>query len=66
MKTGELRCGELLAATMVALSANAGEDGLGAGDFEQLEHGVAATLHHPGGDRYRVSVEWLGDAEGSE
>jgi hypothetical protein len=65
VKTGELRCTELLAGSMAYLAGRTGDGELGAGDFEQLEHGVAATLHTAAGDRYRVSVEWLGDREGS-
>lgn len=63
MNTGELRCTELLAAAMLPLSQQAGDHPVGAGDFEQLDHGVACTLHAATGDRYRVSIEWLGDDE---
>jgi hypothetical protein len=52
----------LLAGAITAVSDPTGE-GIGAGDFETLEHGVAATIHAPSGDRYRISVEWLGDRE---
>lgn len=56
---------QLLAGAIVAVSDVAG-DGVGAGDFETLEHGVAATIHAPSGDRYRISVEWIGDRESEE
>jgi hypothetical protein len=56
-----MRCIEMLAAAIARLGESAAA---GASEFEQLDYGVAATLHADNGDRYRVSVEWIGDNEG--
>lgn len=52
----------LLAGLLAALG-EAYPEGVGADDFEQLDHGVKTTLHLPTGDRYEVAVRWLGDRE---
>lgn len=54
-----------LLAGMLATIPDPGGSGVGAGEFEELTNGVAATIHVPSGDRYRVTVEWIGDEEGS-
>ena len=63
-----LNAGQLGASTILG-AALAGHDLAGrdisASDIEPLEHGAAATVELPGGDRYRVTVEWLGDHEGA-
>lgn len=58
---GQLGAIELLARMMAAVDDPHGV-GVGA-EITELEGGVAAIVHAPSGDRYRVTVQWDGDQE---
>lgn len=63
MNTGLLGATSLLAGAIASVNEGTSSEGVGAGDFVELAAGVEATVILPSGDRYRVSVVWLGDNE---
>jgi len=58
MSTGENGAISLLALLIASI-----RDEVGAAEITGTANGVAATLVLPSGDRYRVTVDWLGDNE---
>lgn len=51
----------LLAGAFVAASLE--HDTVAGDDFEAVPGGISAVVCMPSGDRYRVTVEWIGDNE---
>lgn len=61
--TGQAGAVELLAAMLAMLSSKYEE--VGVDEMTGAGATVCATVHLPSGDRYRATVEWLGDREGT-
>lgn len=60
---GQLGATELLSKMLADLSGAEHEE-VGCGPLTSLPNGVTAEIHTPK-DSWRVSIEWLGDHEGS-
>lgn len=60
MTTGQDGAITLLAQLMAGIRGD-----VGASEIHGTSNGVSATLVLPSGDRYRVTVNWEGDAEGA-
>jgi hypothetical protein len=63
MNTGQQKSAEILGRLLAELSRDAGTEGIGGSMFDRAEHGAAMNFHLANGDRFRVSIEWLGDDE---
>lgn len=63
--TGMLGATQLLG-LMISAIPDPHDVGIGGDDFEAIEGGMAMTVFSPSGDRYRVSVQWVGDAESNQ
>lgn len=55
-----------LVAQLIATVTDPHDVGVGGADFGGTELGASCVLVMPSGDRYRVSVEWVGDRETEE
>ena len=60
MTTGQDGAITLLAQLMAGIRGNVGADAI-----QSTRHGVSAVLVLESGDRYTVTVNWEGDAEGA-
>lgn len=58
---GQLAATQILAAALLAVPGS--QDGIGA-DPKSVPNGITAEAESASGDRYRITVEWLGDREG--
>lgn len=60
LEHGQLAATQILAAALLAIPG--AEDGVGA-DPTTVPNGIRAEAQSATGDRYRITVEWLGDRE---
>jgi hypothetical protein len=62
LTAGQLGATQLLA-QLIASIEDPHDHGIAIGEMESIEGGVVAELALPSGDRFAVSVQWVGDRE---